>query len=273
MRRLFFSVGIIGTALLAAHWAPAATGISAQTPASAPKSIPRTADGKPDFTGVWAGPAFFHKVGPGDTDNARPVAFDRKKMAPFQPGGEAFMSRKLVGDISVDDPTEMCLPNGLTRQILSPYAQQWIQAPKYVVNITEYMHFVRVIPTDGRPHPKDIEPTWMGDSVGKWEGDTLVIDTIGLKEWHLDATQNVDLPDEKGTQRWHSDQMHVVERLRYIDPTTVSYEITLDDPKIWVKPWSQEFQMKLHPTWRLLEYVCEENNRCPGGKCSPTGQK
>ena len=183
------------------------------------------------------------------------------------------MSRKLVGDISVDDPTEMCLPNGLTRQILSPYAQQWIQAPKYVVNITEYMHFVRVIPTDGRPHPKDIEPTWMGDSVGKWEGDTLVIDTIGLKEWHLDATQNVDLPDEKGTQRWHSDQMHVVERLRYIDPTTVSYEITLDDPKIWVKPWSQEFQMKLHPTWRLLEYVCEENNRCPGGKCSPTGQK
>src|SRR5438552_11718078 len=91
---------------------------AAQSPA-----IRRTADGKPDFTGVWAGPAFSHKVGPGDTDDARPVAFDRKNMAAFKPGGEAFMSRKLIGDIAVDDPTELCLPNGLTRQILSPYAQ------------------------------------------------------------------------------------------------------------------------------------------------------
>ncbi len=253
----------------------AALGVSAlaptpavgQRPGTGARDIPRTHDGKPDFTGVWAGPAFVHAVTPDDTDTPRVTIYDRKKMAPFIPGGQALMSRKLSGNARVDDPTAFCLPNGLTRQILAPYAQQWIQAPGYIVSITEYMHFVRVIPLDGRPHPPDVEPTWMGDSVGRWEGDTLVIDTIGLKEWMLDANQNINLPDENGTQRWHTDALHVVERLKHINATTVSYEVTIDDPKIWTRPWSQEFQMSLHPKWRLFEFVCEENNRCEGGKC------
>jgi len=125
------------------------------------------------------------------------------------------------------------------------------------------MHFFRVIPLDGRPHPKDVDSTWMGDSVGKWEGDTLVIDTIGLKEWMLDATHDSH-PD---MLRMHSDQLHFSERLRFIDPATVSYQVTIDDPKIFTAPWSQEFQMKLHPTWKILEFVCEENNRCMYGQC------
>ena len=227
------------------------------------QSIPRDASGKPDFTGVWAGPGFSHKVGKNDTDSPTVTRFSRKNMSPFQPGGEAFMARKITGNLMQDDPTALCLPNGLSRQILSPYPQQFIQTPGKLVILYEYMHFFRVIPTDGRAHDKDAEQTWMGDPVAKWEGDTLVIDTNNMKEWMFDATHD---QDGEGS-RWHSDQLHMIERLKYLDPTTVSHNVTIDDPKIFTKPWSQEFQMKLHPTWKLLEFVCEENNRCEAGVC------
>ena len=226
------------------------------------QSIPRTSDGKPDFTGVWAGPGFSHR-GEGDTDSPSVTIYSPAKMSPFKPGGESFMLRPASGNEAVDDPTASCLPNGLTRQILSPYAQQWIQIPNQIVVLYEYMHFYRVIPTDGRPHGKDLEPTFMGDTVGKWEGDTLVLDSVGLKEWMLDATHDFN-PKQL---RIHSDQIHVIERLKYIDPTNVSYQVTIDDPKVFTGPWSQDFQMKLHPTWKIYEYVCEENNRCELGKC------
>src|SRR5438105_2431547 len=134
--------------------------------------IPRTSDGKPNFNGVWAGPGFTHRVGPGDTDSPRVTTYDTARMSPFKPGGDAFMNRKATGDSITDDPTAACLPNGLTRQILSPYAQQWVQTPNMIVILYEYMHFFRTIPLDGRPHGKDVDLSWMGDSVGKWEGDT-----------------------------------------------------------------------------------------------------
>jgi hypothetical protein len=249
------------------RWTGCATGLlllaSSFLAAQQRTAIPRDASGKPDFTGVWAGPGFSHKVGPGDTDTPSVTRFDRKKMASFQPGGEARMVHKITGDILQDDPTAVCLPNGLARQILSPYPQQFIQAPGKLVILYEYMHFFRVIPTDGRAHEEGVESTWMGDPVAKWEGDTLVIDTTGLKEWMFDATHN---QDGEGS-RWHSEQLHMIERLRYVDPATVSYQVVIDDPKIFTAPWTQDFQMKLHPTWKLLEFVCEENNRCEAGHC------
>ena len=255
--------------VLTAAAAAALIVFSALAPASAQerKSIPRLSDGKPDFTGVWAGPGFSHKQeGPGDTDTPTVTRFDRKKMSPFKPGGEAFMARKITGNVLQDDPTAVCLPNGLTRQILSPYSQQFIQTPGHLVILYEYMHFFRVIPTDGSPHDPNVDSTWMGDSVAKWDGDTLVIDTNNLKEWMFDATHN---QDGEGS-RWHGDQLHVIERLHYIDPNIVAYDMTIDDPKIFTAPWTQNFQMKLHPTWKVFEFVCEENNRCEAGKCTPS---
>ena len=83
----------------------------------------------PDFTGVWAGPGFTHKVGPNDTDSPTVTRFDRKKMSPFKAGGLEFMARPITGKQIQDDPTSLCLPNGLSRQILSPYPQQFVQAP------------------------------------------------------------------------------------------------------------------------------------------------
>src|SRR5207247_7336370 len=106
-------------------------------------AIPRTADGKPDFTGVWAGPGFSHVVGPNDTDTPTVIRFNAQKMAPFKPGGQKLFARPLTGQLLDDDPTATCLPNGLSRQIFSPYAQQWVQAPGSIVVLYEYMHFFR----------------------------------------------------------------------------------------------------------------------------------
>jgi hypothetical protein len=230
------------------------------------KAVPRTPDGKPDFTGVWAGPGYAHKTEPGDTDLPSLGRLDPKLFPPFQPGGEKFMYRPENGDILHDDPTSICLPNGIPRQILSFYAQQWIQAPRNMVINYEYMHFPRVIPigAPNRSHADwDGVETWMGHSIGWWEGDTFVIDTIGLKEWWWQAAHNPTM--------WHSNKLHLQERLSYTDPMTVRYDVRYDDPVIWTRPWTQTYGMKLHPTWGILEYVCEENDRCAGGNCKPSG--
>src|SRR3974390_3552137 len=167
--------------------------------------IPRMMDGKPDFSGVWGGPACAHNVGPNDTDTPLVTSFDAKKMSPLLPGVEAKFRQKPNGDLRHDDPTALCLPDGHPREVLAPYAQQFIQTRDKLVILYEYMHFFRVIPI-GKPHREDVDLTFMGDSVAKWEGDTLVIDTIGLKEWTLAASN-----------QWHSDALHTIERLRHID--------------------------------------------------------
>jgi hypothetical protein len=247
----------------------AASHISAQSGAVAPGAIPRTLDGKPDFTGVWAGPAFTHIVGPNDTDKPAVIVYDPKKMPPLTALGREKMFRKVTGNAAYDNPTGVCLPAGLMLEITSPYAQQWIQSPNYFVIRYEYQNNAsRVIPLDGRSHPADVDPTWMGDSVGKWEGDTLVIDTIGVKEWALD--DKIHFPEANGEgdgSHWHSGALHVVERLRYTGPRRASYQVTIDDPEYLTQPWTQEYNVVLHPTWSLLEFVCEENNRCREGKC------
>jgi hypothetical protein len=224
--------------------------------------IPRAADGKPDFSGVWAGPGFAHTGK--DTDTATVRRYTDANMAPLKPGGKE-LYRKYTGNVRIDDPTAVCLPNGLTRQIPSPYAQQWIQTPTQLVILYEYMHFFRVIPfgPPNRPHAADIEPSYMGDSIAWWEDDTLVIDTVGLHEWVLDAYH-----PEDGSSRWHSDQTHVVERLRFTDATNASYDVTIDDPAIFEKPWVEQWAMQLKPTWKILEFICDDNDRCRTGNCT-----
>jgi hypothetical protein len=224
--------------------------------------IPRTAAGKPDFTGVWAGPGFAHTGG--EFDNPSVSLYSNDLMAPFRPGGEQRLYRPLANDLRIDDPTAVCLPNGLTRQIPSPYPQQWVQTDDQLVILYEYMHFFRTIPfgEPNRAHGPIAEPTYMGDSIAWWEADTLVIDTIGLKEWMLDAFH----PEEGGT-RWHSADTHVIERITMQDGMNASYEVTIDDPVIYTAAWTQPWQMQRKPNWKLFEFICEDNNRCEGGVC------
>jgi hypothetical protein len=149
-----------------------------------------------------------------------------------------------------NDPVINCFPPGVPRIYLQrggPF--EIIQIPGRVLMVFEYDHFIRQIYTDGRAHPKDEIPTWMGDSVGKWEGDTLVVDTVGFNDntW-LD---NVGHP--------HSDQLHLIERIRRVDHNTLTIDLTIDDPKAYTKPWSARQVFELKPTWNIGEMICEDN--------------
>jgi hypothetical protein len=262
--RLLFGCGVFAAVL-------APTVALSQT--SAPRTeVPRLA-GKPDFTGVWAGPGFTHKVGKNDTEPNIIQTYPMEIMSPFQPGGEALLHPMPTGDLSKDDALSLCMAVGIPRSITGPFAQQWVQTPSQLVILYEWFRTFRVVPLDGRPHPKDLDPTWFGDSVGRWEGDTLLIDTIGLRAWTLDETvrelpnRNPNTKQPEFAGRWHSDALHVIERVTYKTPTVASYDITIDDPKIFTKPWTWNSSMTFHPTWKLLEMICEENNRCKGGVC------
>jgi hypothetical protein len=235
---------------------PAAVHGQSRTPAA---EIPRLSDGKPDFSGFWDYPR------PANS-NVIPTTFDKAKMAPFVAGGEALFYEPRTGDPRHDEPRAFCMPSGFPSAFLGPYPIQIVQAPKYMVMVTEFMRVTRLIPLDGRPHMKDIEPTFYGDPVGHWEGDTLVIDSTNYKRWSLDD-HYYENPKE---YRMHTDAFHTIERLRRTDAHTISYEFTVDDPKIFTRPWSADWQMTLHPEWEktgLYEMVCNENNRCEGGNC------
>ncbi len=226
------------------------------------KPAHRMPDGKPDFSG------FFHwpeAVNGFKGKGGSATVFDPKLFAPLKPDGEAFFEPR-TGDPRHDEPRDFCMPAGFPGGFFQAYPVQLFQTKDYLVLLNEFQRITRVVPLDNRPHRKDLEPTFYGDPVGRWEGDTLVIDTTGFKRWSLDDYFYSN-PKEF---RMHSDAFHTIERLSWKDDNTILYQFTVDDPKIFTKPWSQDFQMVLRPDWEkqgLLEYVCEENNRCQGGHC------
>jgi hypothetical protein len=151
----------------------------------------------------------------------------------------------------LNDPVFSCYPPGVPR-IYSVDLQgtiEIIQIPDRVVLLYEYDHYVREIYTDGRRHRQDMPPTWMGDSIGAWEGDTLVVDTTGFN----DKTRL----DKMGHP--HSDALHVVERLRRVDYGHLVMDITIDDPKAYTKSWGGQLSFTFEPDWRLEEFACQDN--------------
>jgi hypothetical protein len=214
-----------------------AAGQSATPPG---KTIPRTPDGKPDFSGFF------------DIPYVPNMALGKEAEVPYTERGRAAYKNH----DSKDDPTANCWFPGVPRIMQSPYPAQFVQTPTHFIILFEYMRMWRSIPLDGRPHAKNMEPAFMGDSVGHWEGDTIVVDTVGLK----------DAPwtwlDTAGHQ--HSDVLHVIERFRRT-PEDIQYEFTVDDPKMYSKPWTLERSikpLKLVPGLTdLIEYNCDENNR------------
>ena len=148
-----------------------------------------------------------------------------------------------------NDPVYGCFPPGLPRIYLHPKPIEIVQLPDEVIMMFEYDRIVRHIYTDGRPHDEFLDPPlWMGDSIGKWEDGTLVIDTIGFndKTW-LDRAGHP-----------HSDALHVVERMRRVDHETLSNAITIEDPKAYTKSWTVQTSFQLRPNLALdWEGVCE----------------
>ena len=234
---------------------------SREPKASAPVPMSRTTDGKPNFSGTYEWPK---SIG-GEQCKCSATIFDRKFFGPLKPGGEPFFEPP-TGDPHHDEPRDFCMPAGFPSGMLSAYPFQVFQSKDYLVLVHEFQRMTRIIPLDGRKHHEDLEPTYYGDPVGHWEGDTLVIETTNFKRWSLDD----NFYNNPKESRMHSDALRTVERIRWKDKDKLSYNLTIDDPKIFAAPWSQEFQVKARPDWEatgLLEYVCQENNRCPGGKC------
>ena len=219
------------------------------------QAIPRMADGKPDMTGVWAGPGFKFTEGkkyPEINIGAGGIA---NNLPPFVPGGQELFNLKKTGDVKHDDPQLLCYPHGMPRVALSSHAQQFIQGRTHLAVHYENDHMYRAIPMDGRPHSKDLDPfgvggTYMGNSVGHWEGDTLIVDTVGLREGWLDARDHM-----------HTDALRLIERYTMTSGTRIKYELTIDDPKIFTKPFTHTWEMRLMPDWEIEEFVCEDNNK------------
>jgi hypothetical protein len=151
------------------------------------------------------------------------------------------------------DPLLNCLPPGVPRILLIPFPMQIVQTPSEIIMLFEYDHYSRHIYLDRRVHPKNPDASWMGDSVGHWDGNTLVVDTTDLndKTW-LDQVGHP-----------HSDALHVVERIRRVDRDTLQDDVTIDDPKAYTRKWTGQQVFTLKPTWHLIEYICEDNMKVP----------
>jgi hypothetical protein len=197
-----------------------------------------------DLAGVWNarrgyGLNSFDQQGPAMTAWGQ----QQFKAAKASNGGEFTLE-------TTNDPViTKCLPPGTPRIYLQPFPLQIVQTPNQVIMLFEYDHSVRHIFTDGRKHPEDITPTYMGDSIGHWEGDILVVDTTGFNErtW-LDRVGHA-----------HSDQLHVVERFHRLDQNNLDIDITMEDPKAMTKPWTVHYGFALHADWNIMEQVCTDN--------------
>jgi hypothetical protein len=203
---------------------------------SSAQYLPQTPDGKADLSGVW--------VIRGSTDLPGEL--------PYRPEAlKLWQERK--ANLSKDDPAAYCLPNGVVRVTSLPY--KIVQTPQLVVVLSEgNTHSFRRIFLDGRAHNLDLEPnSWTGDSTGKWEGDALVVDTIGFN----DRTWLDD------TGKPHGDALHVVERYRRPDPGHLDIQYTIEDPKFLTRPYT--FTRTFVPANReIQERFCTDQNRLVG---------
>jgi hypothetical protein len=210
----------------------------AQPAAAAARPTPRTADGKVDLSGIWnPDRKFIYDIND---------ALKKGDTLPLQ----EWALKTTISRMSKDDPEANCLPTGVPRE--APYPWRVVQTPTLMFFLFEgNIHSYRQIFLDGREHPKDVDPTWYGHSVGKWEGDTLVIDTVGFNDrfWF----------DFAGHP--HTEQLHTVERFSRPDFNTLAYEVTIDDPGAYTKPFTLYGSHPYAADTDLMEYICNENNQ------------
>ncbi|MEO8098869.1 MAG: hypothetical protein ABI811_14295 [Acidobacteriota bacterium] len=194
--------------------------------------VPRTSDGKPDFSGLWNS----QRNLPGQEEPA---------MLPWA----AALTKERTANYSADDPEARCIPGGVPRAF--PYHHQIVQTSKLMLVLFEgNIHTFRQIFLDRTEHPKNVGPLWYGDSIAKWEGDTLVVDSVGFNDqfWF----------DMAGHP--HSTELHVIERYHRRDFGNLEIEVTVIDPKTYSKPWVMKREATLETEIEMTEYVCNENN-------------
>ncbi len=232
----------LATAVVAGMTAIAVNAVSVT--AQEPGAVPHLTDGRPDFSGIWWS---------GGVRVEEHTLDELERL--YTPEARVRMEQ-LTED---DDPTLRCIPYGYPRAMTLPSTQQFqiVQVPGQMVILNEYFHSFRVIPTDGRDHPEDMYPTYLGDSVGRWDGDTLVVDVTGFNGeiWLADGA---DKPTPTSTGGWFtSDALHVVERWRRIDMDTLEYQATVQDANVLSGPWTTpRITVKRAPNGRIAEAMC-----------------
>ena len=203
----------------------------------------RTADGKPDLSGFWM-----------PTDVVRHLlnlAVDMKpEEIPLQPWA-ADVYKERIDNNGKDHPGVRCWPSGIPEKLNIPDGLKLVQMPDLIILLHESRTIYRQIFLDGRQHPKNAQPTWMGYSIGRWEGDTLVVDTIGQngRTW-------LDMRGLPGTEA-----LHVIERYTRPKIGQMNIDVTIDDPKAYTKPWTVKLAWTLQPDTDLIESICEENSK------------
>jgi len=204
------------------------------------RPAPRTSEGKPDLTGV-----FGYGAGPGR--GAPPPASspgELPRTPTLKPGAEKYRVQRGPDDTGL---YSSCAPPGVPQTFFVPYYVQLVLSPKYLVILHEYLHLYRVIPLDGSPHPPDPDPFWMGHSTGKWDGDALVVDSIGFKESEINGYRTTE-------------SLHVVERFKRPNLGTLEYQAVIEDPNVFTGPWLITRSFPLLPEHnRVDEFFCENN--------------
>ncbi|HWX39223.1 MAG TPA: hypothetical protein VNY09_08260 [Candidatus Sulfotelmatobacter sp.] len=227
------------------------TAISSRAQAQQPAASTQTAASTPDLSGLWSR-LRDGAVAHGYEDYVLDFGKSDSPMTPWAAAKYRITGAMYHGTdpkTVMSDPVFQCFPPGVPRIYLFNFPVQIVQIPGQVLMLFEYDHFVRRIYTDGRAHDADQGPLWMGDSIGKWEGDTLVVDTVNFN----DKT----LIDRVG--RPHSDALHVVERIRRIDAKFMEVAFTVNDSKAYTKPWGTKLIFESKPDWKIMEQICEDN--------------
>ncbi|MSO83017.1 MAG: hypothetical protein EXQ53_06945 [Acidobacteria bacterium] len=210
--------------------------------------LPRTPDGKPNLQGIW------QALSPAASDiqdhqarlgvPAGQGVVDGNEL-PYQPWALARKREHFANRLTADPETKGYLP-GVPRIMYMPFPFQIFQTPDYVTLAFEYARGVRTIHTNGTPHPRGPIAWWMGDARGRWDGDTLVVDVVHFTDqtWF----------DRAGN--FHSEALHLVERYTLMGPDHLNYEVTIEDPKVFTRPWKMRMPLyrRKEPNVRLLEY-------------------
>jgi len=258
---------VAAPAVVRAQWLSYPTPGIPRTPDGRPNlsaATPRTADGKPTLSGLWqtqsAPPELLERLIPGSTNGAGEEPLSqyfinilsdfKPEEAPIRPAAATqFLQR--AKNFSNESPLSHCLPEGMPLVEMAPAPYKIVQTPGMTLMLYERDTTYRQVYTDGRTLPDDPQPSWLGYSVGKWDGDSLVVDSIGFNDrgW-LDARGHT-----------HSEALHLTERFHRLDFGHMELDLTIDDPKTYTRPFTIKLKQRLLPDTDLLESFCSENEK------------
>ena len=216
---------------------------------------PRMADGKPDFSGVW----LLERNRPCPADGCTDMevsqefmnfGYGQKGGLPLQPWAAELLKSRIEQN-GKDDPASNCLPAGVVKLTINPFYRKIVQVPGLVLYLSERDASYRQIFTDGRPLPEDPSPTPNGYSVGRWEGDTLVVETVGITDGQW--------LDRSGSPL--TDMAKITQRFRRVNYGRMEMEITVNDPKAYTKPFTTKVNQLIALDTELLDYFCRENEK------------